>query len=353
MAIILILIVLIGSIAFFYLKCSLMQSVSMFWASIMATVVAFSFYEVIASQLISRGYTLDWALFGCFLICFIVTLVAIKVGLDYLVPSGIDLGAPVKISAAVLCGLMTGIIISGNLLVAMGLLPKQGKIFYSRFDPEKVPALSRQNKPALNTDGFVAGLYSWVSSGSLSSRKSFSVLHADYLSQIHLNKLKAPKVLTVTASDAIQVPSGKTLRPVRYDSDRKYTIVRMGIKKRDVASQSVQFIPAQIRLVAKDSSTKNKPFIGSGTAFYPAGFWIDGSLQEKDLSETITPEMFGQDGPKLWLDVAFEVSEGLQPVLLQFKQNAAVDLSSYELVENAPDIEAALDSVQSGGTDNS
>ena len=42
------------------------------------------------------------------------------------------------------------------------------------------------------------------------------------------------------------------------------------------------------------------------------------------------------------MDVAFEVPDKQKPVVLEFKQNAAVDLAAHEAVKNTPEIERAL-----------
>jgi hypothetical protein len=60
----------------------------------------------------------------------------------------------------------------------------------------------------------VVGFYRWISAGSLSSSKSFGVLHADYLSQIHLNRLKvSDNVLTIGSRKALTCRRAKTSNP--------------------------------------------------------------------------------------------------------------------------------------------
>ncbi|MHC5083007.1 MAG: hypothetical protein ACYTET_03595, partial [Planctomycetota bacterium] len=211
----------------------MMTSFSTMMSAIVASFLAFTYYEKLAELFVSRGYGVNWAHFGCFILTFVLGFALLRALSDLLVGANIDLGKPIKIASAVICGLLTGLIISGNLLVAMGMLPMHGKIFYSRFDPEGTVVLNNAKTPAVNADGFVTGLYSWVSRGSLSSAKSFGVLHADYLSQIHLNRLKVKeKVLSVASRKSLILPSGKTKKPVRtwdIPDEGKLTVVRMGI----------------------------------------------------------------------------------------------------------------------------
>ena len=360
MALVMVLLVLGLTLAFFYLKCTMMQSLMMLWASVVSTILAFSFYESLAGLLISRGYGLQWAHVGSYVLVFIVTFAVLRSVSELLIGINIDLGNAAKASAAVICGLLTGIIFSGNLLVAMGLLPLQGKVFYSRFDPAGPVILNNPKTPALSTDGFVSGLYGLISSGSMSSNKSFKVLHADYLNQIHLNKLKTKDgVLPVCSPEAIKVPSKKGQQPVRFwtsPENEKLVVVRMGISAKKIpdggaanASGKIEFFPVQIRLIVKEedkaSAPANKRLSGSAKALYPVGFWNNGMLSRLDLKETISPDLKDLKDRILWRDVAFEVPEGYRPILLEFKQNAAADLSSYTVVESSPEIENALNAV--------
>lgn len=355
MALVMVLLVLILTLAFFYLKCTMMQSLMMLWSSIVATILAFSFYEKVAGLFITRGYGLQWANVGSYVIVFIVAFAVLRTVCEYLIGVNIDLGNTVKASAAVICGLITGIIFSGNLLVAMGLLPLQGKMFYSRFDPSGPVVLSNPKAPPLSTDGFVSGLYGMVSAGSMSSDNSFRVFHADYLNQIHLNKLKVKdNVLSVCSPKAVEIPSKKGQQPVRFwtsPDNQELVVVRMGIHAKKIsdggannADGKVEFFPAQIRLIAKDKAADSagNPLAGSGKAFYPAGFIKNGALVKADLNETISPDPKELKDRTFWQDVAFDMPQGYNPVLLEFKLNTVADLTSYAVVKSTPEVENAL-----------
>ncbi len=355
MALVMVLLVLILTLSFFYLKCTTMQSLVMLWSSVVSTMIAFSFYEQLADMLIARGYGLQWAQVGAYAVVFAAAFALFRSAGEYVIGVKIDLGNTVKISSAVICGLFTGIILSGNLLVILGLLPLQGKVFYSRFDPAGPVTLSSPKAPALGTDGFVSGLYGLVSAGSMRSDKSFRVLHADYLNQLHLNKLKTrDKVPAVCSKDAIKVPSRKGLQPVRLwtsPDNEAFVVVRMGIAAKKVADGGaanadglLAFCPAQIRLVAKKNTSDPaaKPLAGSARAFYPAGFIRDGMLVKTELNETISPDSKALQSRMLWQDVAFKMDPAYNPVLLEFKLNAVADLRSYTPVKSTPDIEDAL-----------
>ena len=371
MVLALVILALLLTLAFFYLKCSMMQSFMTLWSAVLATIIAFSYYELIADLFISRGFGLDWALFGCFTLIFIVVFASLRSISEFLFPAAIDLGDAIKLPTSLVCGLLTGVIISGNLLVALGLFPKQGKVFYSRFDPDAPVVLSSPRTPALSTDGFVTGLYSQISSGSLSSDKSFAVFHADYLSQIHLNKLKTKikkeessdrfsrnktkvktPVLTICSREALILPGTKDPKPIRRQTvdDEEITIVRAGVYAKKIedggannASGKVEFFPAQIRMIVKKATTTGQPMTGTATVLYPIGFWKNGALIKSDLDKIISPDSEQIKDRVYWMDIAFQCPQDKKPVLLEFKQNAVVDLASYEVVKNTPEIERALD----------
>jgi hypothetical protein len=355
MALVIVLLVLILTLAFFYLKCTMMQSLITLWSSVVSTIVVFSFYEKVALLFISRGAGLQWAHAGAYVIVFIATFAVLRAACEYWIGVQIDLGSAVKTSAAVFCGLITGIIVSGNLLVAMGLLPLHGKVFYSRFTPSQPVVLSSPKAPVLGTDGFVTGLYGLVSSGSMSTGKSFRVFHPDYLNKIHLNKLKVQdSVLPVCSPKALEIPSKKGQQPVRLwtsPDNNEFVVVRMGIHAAKIAdggagnaNGKLDFFPAQIRLIVKDKAadSSGNPFAGSGKAFYPVGFVKNGALQKIDLAQTIAPDPKEFDKNVFWLDVAFDMPQGHIPALLQFKLDAVADLTSYNVVKSTPEVENAL-----------
>lgn len=343
MTLVIVILAMVLTLAYFYLKCSMMQSFLMLWSAILATIITFSYYEWTAEFLISRGMGLNWAQCGCFIALFVTALATLRTAMDSLSKTPIEIGDMVKIPVSLACGLLTGIIISGNLLVALGLLPMHGKVFYSQFSPDKAVMLTNPNRPALSTDGFVVGLYNWVSAGSLASGNSFGNSHADYLSQIHLNKLKVKdEVLSVSSRESLTLPKGKDKKPIRWAKieDDQIVIVRAGIEVKAIdkggAGMSLKFFPAQVRLIINEEK--------KAKALYPEGFWKNGKLIKAELNEIIIPDSKAIKKGVYWMDIAFRCPADKKPTLLQFKQNAMIDLASCEVVENTPKIEQALES---------
>lgn len=355
MTMLIVLLVIVSTLIYFYLKCSLMQSLVMLFSSVLGVIVAFNYYEIMADQLISRELIMPTAQFLSFLFLYILTVAVFQAGADFLLAANMKLGDVFTYSCKVICGLITGFIFSGVLLTGLGLLPAHGKLFYSRYPAEKALSINNPNKPAINADGFVSNLFSSISAGSLRSGKSFAAIHPDYLTQIHLNKhKKKDDVLSVSSKDALKLPKGKTKKPVRIwdiPDAGPLTVVRVGISSRPVkdggaaSSPSViRFFPGQLRLVVKDASAPAPATSGKAEAIYPTGFIRDGALVRLELGDVVAPESKEFKDRVLWLDVAFDVPTGKVPTLLQFKQNAMVDLTPYEPVKSTPDIENGLDS---------
>jgi hypothetical protein len=236
------------------------------------------------------------------------------------------------------------------------MLPMHGKVFYSRFDPQKPITLSSPQKPILNVDGFVVGFYKWISAGSLGSQKSFGVLHADYLSQIHLNRLKVGEnVLTIASRKALTLPAGKNKKPVRtmeLADKGNVIVVRMGILSKSIpdggannGSGQVLFYPAQIRMIAKDTKrnepNKSTTLLGAGKALWPIGFLDNsGKLVNSELEKVQTSDTKGLKDRTVWLDAVFQLPPGYEGILLEFKQSSILKLP--EAVPSTEEIEQAL-----------
>ena len=339
------------TLAYFYLKCSTIASFSMMMLFVIASIITFTYYEPLANVFISRGYGIQWAHVGCFVLIFVLSFALLRALSDFLIGSSkIDLGNPVKIGSAVICGLISGLIISGCILIAVGLVPSQHKLMHNRFEADDPISLNNPQKAFLNTDGFVTGLYSLISRGSLASSKSFPVLHADFLSQVHLNRTKVnDDVLPVASQDCLKIPSGAGKKAVRVwdiPDHGKATVVRVGIAGGDIksggAGNPVTFCPAHLRMVCKESiETKTKPLAGSGKAVWPVGFLKDGKLIEIKLGDLVPDDVKLAKSRVIWLDVVFDVPSGHEGILLEFKQNAVAELPSA--VPSTDEIEGILD----------
>jgi len=339
-----VLIIIVLSVAHFYLKATMLTAFATVFAALLSVMLAFNFYEPLADLLISRGRALQWAQAGTFTLIFVFAFALIRTACDYLIGANIDFGViPTRVTVVV-SGIIFGMVISGVLLIAVGLTPLSPKWPYARFAGQTINASSI--KPAgllINSDGFVASLFGWISKGSMSSKKSFAVYHADFVDQIHLNGLKTEDGVFITASaDAVKIPP----KGVRVMSDNR-TVIRMGIIGRDIedggakdADGSVSFTLSQIRLICKEKSQPGTT--GSGIVVYPTKVIINKTpgQTDPDLSEVITISRTDFKKGAAWLDIAFQVPKGKTAVLLEFKNNTVIELP--KTVTSTEEIETQL-----------
>jgi len=348
-----ILIVTLLTMAHFHLKCSVMTAFSTFMASIFGSIIAFTYYEMLADLFISRGYGIG-APAGCFVLAFVLGFAAVRALADLLVGANIDFGNVTKISVNLILGAVTGLILSGHLLVAMGMLPVSGSWLYNRFPPGAPISLNNPNRPILNPDGLVCGLFGLFSRGSLSSGNSFDVLCADFVNRNHLNRYGVPsEVGTICSKKALSVPKGtqKPVRTMEIKDVGTVTVVRAIISAKDVPDggardeKGVVFTMSQVRVIAKPRE-KADNLRGTGEAFPPIGILDKGKLQQKNLSDTIpySNQDFRKDSRTVWVDFVFKIPPAQQAVLLEFKQNALTPLPPS--VPSTEEIEAALNSAE-------
>jgi len=344
-----ILIVILLTLAYFYLKCPVMGSFSTLIATVFATVITLSYYETIADLFISRGYGADWTLTGCYVIVFVLGLAIFRTLADMLVGGNIDLGKPAKVIASLVCGLMTGVLFSGNFLIAMGLMPVQNKIAYTRFPADKPIVQSSPALPILNVDGFVIGLYSWLSRGAMASDKSFSVVGADFLTKCHLNRYRVNDGAQMIASRKSLVLPPKAQKPLRLwtvPDKGSLAVLRVGISAKSIvdggAGSPVKFSMAQLRLICKLADQADT-LRGKGIAVWPEGLLKNGTFVAKRLEDMVDEnETLGVKDRILWIDAAFKVPDGQVPVAFQFKQNVMADLVGIAPTPTSAEIEQGL-----------
>jgi len=361
-AIILILIITILSVAHFYLKSGALVSFATFAAAVFGVIVAFTYYEPLTNMLLSRGYGGQWALAGIYVLLFVFTFAIIRTAADFMFGQDVDLGNVITKITAIVCGVVTGLIISGVVLVALALAPTSPKLPYARLgDGDSAVTIAKMRspgKPLIRADGIVAGLFGWISKGSLSSKKSFAVYHDDFLNQVHLNNYMArKKVYTVAGNRAVRVPK-KGVRKLDSDNDN-LTVVRMEVKNADIksggargADGDVAFMLGQVRLICKPKNQTDTR--GSGVAVYPEGRIVsrrraDKDAEKKDLTGALSGRVLekrslgeiiklerddfkiGGKSAGARVDLAFKVPSDKEAVLLEFKQNVAVEVPSSSL----------------------
>ncbi|MGA1980599.1 MAG: CvpA family protein [Sedimentisphaerales bacterium] len=187
----LVVLIILGCVAYQYLKGTFVKSFAMVIISICASVVAFGYFELLANIFVSYGILVSWAQPLSFVLLFILAFAVLQTVNDQLTRPPIDLGFLPERIGRVICGIFLGLIVSGILLIAVAMAPIPANYPYQRFD-ERSPDPEKPSKVLLNADGFAAGWFSIISSGSFSGKSSFTTSHPAFLNQLYLNRLTTP-----------------------------------------------------------------------------------------------------------------------------------------------------------------
>jgi hypothetical protein len=337
----LVVLIILGCVAYQYLKGTLVKSFVVVITSICASIAAFGYFELLANVFISREIFVLWAYPLSFALLFILAFAVLQTIAAQLIRRPIDLGFLPERIGRVVCGIFLGFIVSGLLLTAAAMAPISPKYPYQRFDTTN-PNPENPGKVLLNADGFATGWFSIVSSGSFSGKRSFATLHPAFLDQLFLNRHEIDNgVSIITDSEAIEIPKiavWPAPESLKDSSGRNLTIVRVGITTEAIKDGGI-FTPSQLRLVCKQKSdTKEDPLAGKGKNIYPVGYLKTADeLQIKKLTDRIEIKRSDLDdrGVKN-IDFAFYVPDGFVPVLVEFKQNCINQLPLSVPAEQAP-----------------
>ena len=372
MASIAILIIILGCAVLMLLKGTLVRAFATITVAIFSLIAAFGFFEFLAGFIISRAdkgkaaSIVDFAQPISFALLFIIVFAALQTLAIYLTRDKVDFGLwPERIGRAV-CGLITGFIVSGVLVTALAMAPLPPKYPYERFDSTFIKPDSPK-KVLLNTDGFVTGLFSTVSNGSLSGKKSFAVLHPDYLNQVFLNRLTKNVSLLTSTTPAITIPIEKAVWPApdgiktQIDELSKNgglnkspgkpsgaynpTIVRVGIKRAAIKNENKvtagTFTLSQLRLICKRGTEVQNPLDGKAINIYPIGHLSSGSeIQVSPEIQLDSRRDFG-DASSRDIDFVFCVPSGYTPVLVEFKLNSAAQIMQNAILKDAAEAPSA------------
>lgn len=397
MASLVVVIIILGCAALLYFKGTFAKALAAIIIAIISGMVAFGFFETLANMLISRGgsgYLLTlapWAHTVCFILIFAVIFAVLQTGATYLLQNMVDLEFLPECIGRIGCGIVVGFLVSGFLLTALAMGPLPLKYPYQRFDPLQLK-IDDPKGVLLNADGFATGLFTMVSKGSFSGKRSFATIHPNYLDQLFFNRLIARETTSIISNKfpAIMVPrkaavwraskavaeqadglisglrsgSGKLKDaqgnnvplPVSTAGSYDVTIVRVGILKRaftgDPRTNGGAFTPAQLRLICKrKGSGQEDRFAGEAVNVYPLGH-----LRRADqiqIAGEIKLDSQKIDGTEQLIDFVFCVPSGHEPVMVQYKLNSIVEIAPNAIVKDPTKIpEPAFFNASSGGGGN-
>jgi hypothetical protein len=336
-------------VAYQYLKGTLLGSVITIFTVISAAIVAFGYFEPLAGLLISRGKSSSamlpyWQPLA-FAVLFIVSFAVLQAIASVIAKKSVTVAPLADKLGRILCGAISGLILAGLLITALGMTPIKDKIPYQRFQA-KNPDPDKPTKAAMNVDGLVTALFGTVSRGSLSGRSSFAVVHPSFIDEIHLNRLAGGKdVSLLTPSGVIEVPSKAAAWPapanlkaadgtaVSPATGHDLIVVRVGIKRNAGA-----FSLSQLRLVC--NRKENEPLKGSAVNAYPVGYFTGKDrIKTGKLGDKITIPGEGFKGNVKQIDFVFNIPNNYVPVLVVFKQNSIASIPKLVSAEDAPPVE--------------
>ncbi len=333
----LVVLIILGCVAYQFLKGTLVKSFAAVIISICASVVAFGYFELLAAILIKREILVPWAHSVSFLLLFILAFAGLLTIAVQLARRPIDLGLLPERIGRVICGIFLGLIVSGLLLTAVAMAPISAKYPYQRFD-ENRPDPENPRKVLLNADGFATGWFSIISSGSFSGKTSFATLHPAFLDEIFLSRHEIDKgIPNITSPKAIEVPmngvwlapdslKGSDGQPIQPQSGYNLTIVQVAMTAQALKAGRI-FTLSQLRLICKRENGDRNKLTGKGKNIYPVGYLITANeLQMKKLTDRMEIKQSDFIGRTRKIDFAFYVPDGFVPVLIEFKQNCIEQL---------------------------
>ena len=380
MASIVVLLIIVGCAVFQFFKGTIVRAFATIIIAIFASIVAFGFFEISAGVLIKRGDSgsmlslVPWAQALSFLLLFILVFAILQTAIVQLTRKKIDLGfLPEQIGCPVL-GAILGLIVSGILLTFLALAPLPNKYPYPRFEARSIKT-DNPGKVFPNVDGFVTGLFSVISNGSFSGKRSFATLHPNYLDQIFLNRLDSDVSVVSGSTPAIEIArdaaawpapdalkaqidelnsQGKLARsPGKPKGSYELMIMRIGIKssaiKTEPKTDAGTFTLSQLRLICKSRGYNGDPLTGKGQNVYPIGYLktanqIETSSKIKVERRDITGNARTKD-----IDFLFAVPDGYVPAIVEFKLNNIVQIPANAILTDAAEAPPAADFNRSSG----
>ena len=350
LALILILVTVLLTMAVFYLKCEVLTSITTLLSSVFGIIAALGFHEILGRFILSKGYGGEHAYWASALILFVVVFAVLRTAAFQILNPKIEFSPIIKQVTSIVCGGLCGLLISGMLLIVLGMSPASGSLSYSRYNLAGAVNPDRPDLLLINTDGWVSGLFSWISHGSLSGKSSYALYHPDPLNQIHLNRAKG--AFPIAGKQALKLPGKNYIRQREVadkSGDKSMVVVRMGLNQQSFksggagnAEGNLTLAFGQIRMICGPKG--NTEGTGVGTPIYPAGFVVKNKLEEKNLGEVITLDRKeAQDlryGNAVWKDIAFLVPSNLTPKLLNYKYNVFFKLDP--VVPGTEEIEQEL-----------
>lgn len=287
MILILAAILLILAIAFFQITQGLFSALIMAFSSIAAAMIAFNYYEPIASALLytRQPATADA---GVLLGLFIVSLFVLLGLFNFLLKDNVEMGVWADRIGGGALGLISGAVMVGVLAVALQMLPVAEMVGYKPFNE----SLTREgNTNRLGVDEAVVGMMKTFSGGAFSGETSLQKVHSDLLLESFAavndagknGRIDAlPDALNVKAASIVtSVDSAPWCKDVPNPDKTVSTqvlVVRAHVDEQAKDENGYFVLPAtQFRLVTRAKQDPQQV----GKSYYPVGYLTYSTVDAK------------------------------------------------------------------------
>jgi hypothetical protein len=332
-----------------FLKPSAMKYFSILISTLLGIFIAFSYFEILAAQLIKNNLIVNMAHTASLLLIFILSTLALSAVASFI--SKKDLNLPMWLkrtvsmsSSFVLCYLVTGMI-----LAAFAMAPVAPKWLYERVQPGAY--LEQDGSPKstsnmLKADDAIVGLFSWVSSGAFSSGKDFGMYHRNFIDDCYINRFMFKDGIGLIAGkDAVNVSGKNYLAPAHgnlkdtnnktVDSLANSSLNLIGLRLNDRSYDkggigyegNLNFLAGQLRIICTSESGQKTESVTA----YPVGFLDKNNrLKKLALTESLDVRSLNPQGENPLIKAVFNLPEGYTPRALAFKQNFIMELPRIE-----------------------
>lgn len=310
---------LILGIVFFQATQGLFSSLVMAIATLVCTLIAFNFYEPVASLLYSsQPATADAIALVALLFASLLTM---RILLDRFLGINLVPGVWVDRIGGCVFGLVTAVLLVGTLLVALQMLPFNRDILgYEPFDDDLKP-----NSMPIDASGITVGLVETLSRGSLSTigaENPFEHMHSDLLMELWGTRNRTPGQRTDAPADSATLLGVYDVTGQAYPGNTrtfgqeaptypggpadldKYQVVVVSVNIADSARNAkdslLQIPGTQCRLVAED-----------GASFYPVGYLTFGGqwqMMTDKIGKIVINRPKESDQGQLAIDLVYRVS---------------------------------------------
>lgn len=359
----LLLVIVIGAIAFFQATQGLFSALLMMLLTVCCAALALGVHEYVAILWLAPRWRPDFALALALGLTFSLSLLILRAAADNLIRRACLLPSWVDRIGGGVCGLITGMTIVGVLALCLQLIPFGGSFLgYARVelpvrelpedqtgDPKPPDPTKPEEELWFTPDRFVVGMLGLYSDGLFSGKRSFNAENPDYVQAVGWRNAVPLEVPRYAPAKSIELKRFEPIayvyseemvgsrddppeyKPINPAEGHKYFMARVLLKKESQGlAKSHLFTLRQFRLVGADERRLKQ--------YYPIAIQA-----EKDFDSTnrhvrikkwrrgdwpVTDDVFTpREGNNNEVEIVFELPTGFQPEYLEYKLGARVPVS--------------------------